>query len=229
MAEFPTPTRSALSPLLAAMYRVRRLRPLVVRAALRLEGGAFGTVTVRRLLAEHHGVEVGEYSYGPCLVPGAFPSGVSVGRYVSIAQGVSVIRRNHPSDRLSTHPAFFNRNLRFVAEDEVPFRPLTIGHDAWIGERAIITAGCERIGIGAIVGSAAVVTRDVPDFAIVAGVPAKVLRYRFPEEVRARVLESRWWERDLRELAEHRGLFLRELSDAGAAEVLAALREDGRG
>lgn len=225
MQSYPMPTRSALAPLLRAMYRVRRLRGLAVRAALRFEGGAFSTVTVRELLAEHHGVDVGDYSYGPCMVPGAFPAGVTIGRYVSIAQGVSVIRRNHPSDRLSTHPAFFNKNLRFIDHDEVPFRPLSIGHDAWIGERAIITAGCERIGIGAIIGSAAVVTKDVPDFAIVAGVPAKLIRFRFPEDVQQRVLASRWWERDLRGLAEFRELFMKELHDSPAAAILDALQE----
>jgi virginiamycin A acetyltransferase len=228
MQSYPVPTRSALSPLLTAMYGVRRLRALAVRTALRLEGGAFSTVTVRELLARHHGVEVGDYSYGPCLIPGAFPAGVTIGRYVSIAQGVSVLRRNHPSDRLSTHPAFFNKNLRFVGQDEVPFLPLTIGHDAWIGERAIITAGCGRIGVGAIVGSAAVVTKDVPDFAIVGGVPAKLIRYRFPEEVRQRVLASRWWERDLRGLAEFRGLFMKELHDSAGAAMLDAFEERER-
>ncbi|MBZ5583330.1 MAG: hypothetical protein LAQ30_14200 [Acidobacteriia bacterium] len=59
----------------------------------------------------------------------------------------------------------------------------------------MITSNCVRIGIGAVVGAGAIVTKDVPDFAIVAGNPARILRYRFPETTRQRILESRWWER----------------------------------
>jgi acetyltransferase-like isoleucine patch superfamily enzyme len=89
-----------------------------------------------------------------------------------------------------------------VPEDNLPRGRLEIGHDAWLGVNSIITTGCHRIGIGAVVGAGAVVTKDVPDFAIVGGNPARILRYRFPEDLRQRILDSRWWERSIDECAE---------------------------
>jgi hypothetical protein len=124
---------------------------------------------------------------------------VTVGKYVSVAGGVRVFVRNHPLERLSLHPFFYDSGFGWVTEDSLPFGRLEIGHDAWLGANAIITSKCHRVGIGAVIGAGAVVTRDVPDFAIVAGNPARILRYRFPEDLRRRILESRWWERSVEE------------------------------
>jgi acetyltransferase-like isoleucine patch superfamily enzyme len=99
------------------------------------------------------------------------------------------------------HPFFYNSNLGYVPQDNIPEGDLAIGHDSWIGECAIITSKCSRIGIGAVVGAGAVVTRDVPDFAIVAGNPAKLIRYRFERSEIERKLASRWWEKPPSELA----------------------------
>ncbi|MEM1329469.1 MAG: CatB-related O-acetyltransferase [Planctomycetota bacterium] len=164
------------------------------------EGNRMHSHTLRVLIEKYHGVRVGAYSYGPCLKPGQFPRGVVVGRYASIADGVRVFLRNHPMDWLSTHAFFFNRVLGYVPRDTVEPGELWIGHDAWIGENSIITPGCSRIGIGSVVGAGSVVTRDVPDFAIVAGTPAKQIRYRFPEATRQAILASRWWERPMSEV-----------------------------
>lgn len=160
-----------------------------------LEGGQFYSATMRDILARYHGVVVGAYSYGECMNPGEFPPGVTIGRYVSVARDVRVFRRNHPYDRASTHPFFFDSALGMVEDDNIVGHELVIEHDAWIGERAIITPGCSRIGLGAVVGAGAVVTRDVPDFAIVVGNPARLIRYRFPEHIRRLLTDSHWWER----------------------------------
>ena len=188
---------SPLAPLLLRAYRSPRFQRLCVAALLRLEGGEFYSGTLRRILERHHGVRVGAYSYGPCMVPRAFPAGVSVGRYVSVGPGVQVFLRDHPLDRLSTHPFFYNHQLGMVAEDTIPSGVLEIGHDAWIGASAIITRGCSRVGIGAVVGAGSVVTRDVQDFAIVAGNPARLKRFRFSEESREAIKASRWWDRSV--------------------------------
>ena len=73
------------------------------------------------------------------------------------------------------HPFFYNKNSGLVEIDTINTGKLIIGHDAWIGSRAIILPGCKRIGIGAVVGAGAIVTKNVPDFAIVGGNPAKNL------------------------------------------------------
>lgn len=166
-----------------------------------MEGGEFYSATLRDILMDYHGVSVGAYSYGEALIPGSFPRGVSVGRYVSVAAGVQVLLRNHPLNCVSTHPFFFNRNLGYVEQDTVEFGRLEICHDAWVGSRAIITPSCHRIGLGAVVGAGSVITKDVPDFAIVAGNPARLVRYRFDQETMTAVAESRWWERPVWELS----------------------------
>jgi len=184
---------SSLSRVLLAVCRGRHLRRICGALLLRLEGGEFYSGTLRLILEQDYGVKVGAYSYGPCMTPGVFPSGVVVGRYVSVGPGVRVFLRNHPLDRFSLHPFFYNQKLGWVVEDTIQQGQLEIGHDSWIGANAIITKGCRRIGIGSVVGAGAVVTRDVPDFAIVGGNPARVLRMRFPETVCQALKASQWW------------------------------------
>lgn len=195
--------RSALGPAIEAWYRLPRQRRWAIAAARRLEGGHFRSATLRRILAARHGVRVGAYSYGECCVPGSFPAGTVVGRYVSCAAEVRVLEGNHPTDRLSMHPYFYNPALGIVREEGIEPARLEIGHDAWIGARAIVTPQVRRIGVGAVVGAGAIVTRDVPDFAVVAGNPARILRMRFPDELCATILASRWWDRPIEEVGEH--------------------------
>lgn len=104
----------------------------------------------------------------------------------------------HPTQWVSTHPAFYSMrgqaNVSF--SDAAHFQesaPVTIGNDVWIGARAVILDGV-TIGDGAIVAAGAVVHADVPPYAIVGGVPARIIRFRFSEAVRAEIQASRWWE-----------------------------------
>jgi virginiamycin A acetyltransferase len=192
--------RSKLSKAVQSAYRWEWFQRACVVFCMRQEGGEFYSATLRDILADYHGVQVGAYSYGEALIPGSFPRGVTVGRYVSIAAGVQVLLRNHPLNCLSTHPFFFNRQLGYVKEDTVSFHALEIGHDAWVGSRAIITPGCTRIGIGAVVGAGSVVTKDVPDFAVVGGNPARTIKFRFDDATIANVLVSRWWDKPVWDL-----------------------------
>jgi virginiamycin A acetyltransferase len=193
--------RHALSPAVLKVYRWRSMRRACLSFCQRYEGGDFYSATLRDILETYHGVRVGAYSYGECLLPYSFPAGVIIGRYVSIASGVRVFLRNHPLDRLSLHPFFFNSQFGWIRKDSIPFGTLEIGHDAWIGGEALITLGCTRIGIGAVVAAGAVVTKDVPDFAIVGGNPARVIRFRFEKATIAVILSSQWWERSPAECA----------------------------
>ena len=197
--------RSVLSPWISRLYRMLqcqrrwRIGRILLMAAIRLEGGPMRSATARKLMAEFHRVEIGSYSYGDCFDP-AMPGGIKIGRYTSIATGVRMFLRNHPLDHLSTHP-FFYENCQGALET-VEFAPgrLEVGHDVWIGCNALIMPGCHRIGNGAVIGAGAIVTKNVPDFAIVVGNPAKRIRDRFSEIVMERIRQSRWWELSLEEL-----------------------------
>jgi len=206
--------------LLKAMYRVHRLRALVIRLVLFFEGSEFLSGTLRELLQHHHGVCVGAYSYGACLEAGAWPAGVTVGRYVSVGPNVQVFLRNHPMERLSMHPFFYNSALGFLHEDSISSGTLDIGHDAWIGANTIITPGCRRIGVGAVVGASSVVTKDVPDLAIVGGNPARLIRYRFNEEICHLIMESQWWEHSVDECVAQMPSMLRSLDDGSTLHPL---------
>lgn len=185
--------RSWLAPLVLLVYKLlggsrrRRVANLLIEVCVRLEGGMYTTQTGRRMLADY-GVKVGYGSYGECFRVGAFARGLTIGRYVSIAGDVRGFTQNHPLDSVSTHPFFY-------PHDSMERGQTVIESDAWIGWGAIITPGCRRIGIGAVVAAGSVVTRDVPDFAVVAGVPAQVKKFRFDEATQRAILESRWWEK----------------------------------
>jgi acetyltransferase-like isoleucine patch superfamily enzyme len=130
----------------------------------------------------------------------------SIGRYCSIAGGVRIGDYEHPTNWLSTSPFQYNAerfafspvadDCTIVPEDEQlhEFRSdgPWIGNDVWIGARATVLRGV-RIGDGAVVAAAAVVTKDVPPYAIVGGVPARVIRYRFPQPIIDRLLAVAWW------------------------------------
>ena len=199
---------SVFSPLFVLIYRALgcaqrwRLAGIVMHWLIRVEGGMYESATARKILQKYHGVEIGAYSYGECFSPGKFPQNVRVGRYVSIAGDVRVFTKNHPIDRLSTHPFFYDKRLGIVSDEKLNRGQLLIEHDAWLGIRSIITPGCNRIGIGAVVAAGAVVTKDVEDFAVVAGIPAKVIKFRFDQKTRKTILESQWWERSLDDLKE---------------------------
>jgi virginiamycin A acetyltransferase len=192
--------------------RRRAVARVVFDIVCRLEGGQMYSATVRRLIANDYKVQVDLYSYGEMFVPGACAPSVKIGRYVSMGRGVRIFTQNHPTSWVSTHPFFYEGRFKFVAQDLLEPGVNEIGNDVWIGQNAIILPGCRRIGNGAVIGAGAIVTKSVPDYAIVAGSPARILRYRFDEALRWKLLNTKWWEREPAALAEHRASMTADVS-----------------
>ncbi len=127
----------------------------------------------------------------------------NIGTFCSIGPNISLGGMGwHPNDGLSTHPAFYSSTLKagksFIELGEgIPLAkelPITkVGNDVWMGVGCTVLDGVQ-IGDGAIIAAGAVVTKDVPDYAIVGGVPARIIRYRFDEETIATLLAWRWWD-----------------------------------
>lgn len=205
--------QSSLGPLWVGAYAVRAFRPLIRSILRRSEAGLMCSATWRRIMRQYYGVELGDFSYG--FHHAALEPGTRIGHFSSCASGLQLLRRNHPPGRVSQHPLFFNRILGLVESDTIPSRsanPLTVGSDVWIGMNVIICPGCRSIGDGAIVAAGAVVTRDVPAFAIVGGNPARLIRKQFAPEVEAVVAASKWWLRPVPEIVNHLDLFSGEIT-----------------
>jgi virginiamycin A acetyltransferase len=159
---------------------------------LRWRGRQHDSAGLRAYYRDRYAIDVGMQSYG-CFDRWRMPGPIKVGRYCSIASTVRSAPINHPHDALTTHPVLFERRFGAVDRDITWDAVLTIGDDVWIGHNAMILPGCKNIGRGAIIGAGAIVTRDVPAYAIVAGNPAKLLRMRFDDATIAAIEASQWW------------------------------------
>lgn len=118
----------------------------------------------------------------------------SIGKFCSISWGVSISGGIHNYNLISPHPFIHLKSFGLVdSGEEIEKKKIIIGNDVWIGANATILPGIE-IGNGAIVGAGSVVTKNVPDYAIVVGNPAKVIKYRFSDEKIKLLKELCWWE-----------------------------------
>jgi phosphonate metabolism protein (transferase hexapeptide repeat family) len=139
----------------------------------------------------------GDYSY---VVNDSSIIYAEIGKFCSIAAHTRINPGNHPMWRAAlSHFTYRSESYGFAVEDDHEFfdwrraHKVTMGNDVWIGHGAVILPGV-NIGTGAAIGAGAVVSKDVPPFAIVGGVAAKIIRYRFDEETREGLLKLAWWD-----------------------------------
>ncbi|THB77166.1 MAG: acetyltransferase [Desulfobulbaceae bacterium] len=142
---------------------------------------------------------VGDYSY---VMERADIIYSQIGKFSNIASDVRINPGNHPVDWVSQHHFLYRlKQYGFGEQDNEAFfnwrelQQVTIGHDTWIGHRAIILPGV-TVGNGAVIAAGAVVSKDVAPYSIVAGVPAKPLRTRFPKAIWQHLEETKWWDWD---------------------------------
>jgi acetyltransferase-like isoleucine patch superfamily enzyme len=166
-------------------------------------------VTLRgQVLLEPFATMPGKNIFASCDAFSFFQSNFApptrVGRYCSISWACTIMAGDHPIHHVSTHPFtyrdYYEKLIRNKFGDAV--KPVSfnqdrgatvIGNDVWIGQNTILRNGI-TIGDGAVIAAGAVVTKDVPPYAIMGGNPAKVIRYRFDEQLREKLLASRWWQ-----------------------------------
>lgn len=170
------------------IYRLNRLYKGCEIKSPRVNKGAnlgFG-VDVAHDVEIRGNVSVGRWSY---IEPYTFVNNACIGRFCSIGRNVAIGGFQHPYSFLTTSPRVYRSILNRDYDDSS--RPVVIGNDVWIGEKAVILSG--TIGDGAIIAAGAVVTKDVEPYSIVAGVPARVIGLRFSKEQTRKLLDLQWW------------------------------------
>jgi len=131
----------------------------------------------------------------------------TIGKFGNIAADARLGPTNHPIDRPTAHHFTYRAGMYEMGEDDESIfewradQPVEVGHDVWVGHGAIVLPGV-TVGNGAVVAAGAVVSRDVPPYTVVAGVPAEPIRRRFSPEVAGRLEATEWWEWDHETLAE---------------------------
>jgi len=200
------------TPFNKILYRLyalnnRRLRDIIQSIISNNEGGAVRSKTLRKIFRDYHDIAIGMYSYGGCFDLHNIPTGTVIGRYCSFARNVYILSGNHPLTNKSMHPFFYSPYFGYVDELLITRTKLVIENDIWIGQNAIILPSVSRIENGAVIAAGAVVSKNVPPFAVVAGNPAKIIRYRFPQQVIDKIIQSAWWKKDIDDIKNNRSEF----------------------
>jgi acetyltransferase-like isoleucine patch superfamily enzyme len=207
------------------LWRITRIQARLERNILWPDSviGASSQVTSSQIGS---GVVIGER----CLIHGAYIAGavligdnsslwgpgihvlagintIKIGKFCSIAHGVTIQEYNHDHSRTTSyflHKNVFGGNMN---DDIVSKGPIIIGNDVWMGAKATVLSGV-TIGTGAVVAANCVITHDVPPYAIMAGNPAKLIKFRFDEKTRTELLQSEWWNWTLEDIRERKDFFM---------------------
>ncbi|WP_391120346.1 CatB-related O-acetyltransferase [Psychrobacillus sp. L3] len=172
------------------------------------------------------GVKIGKFTYG--YEKHCFPNSTlkEIGAFTSINESARIGEVNHPLNFISTHPFLYTPKDKILGYEGVPGildkkdtidvydissnEEIIIGNDVWIGANVVVLPGV-TIGDGAVIGAGAIVTKDVPPYSIVVGVPAKVIKYRFNDQEINELLKIKWWNWELEKIKKNAEFFKKPL------------------
>lgn len=170
----------------------------------------------RNVINKNNYIKNCSFGYASFMGENNFFVDACVGKFCSIGNNVKVISATHPSSVfVSTHPAFYRSQYGIFKNTSLKFTELItydenvcvlVGNDVWIGDNVLIKGGV-KIGDGAIIAMGSVVVKDVEPYSIVGGVPAKNIRSRFNSNEIQKLIEFKWWNRDIEWIDKHLGCF----------------------
>ena len=172
------------------MHKIKTMLRTVFKSSDVAREATVGTIGVQIMDNSHvdNRTRIDSYTY---IGYNSTVTATTIGRYCSIANNVSIGVGEHELNQISTNSLFYDNPKQILLS-----KPCTIGNDVWIGVDSIIRRGI-TIGNGAVIGANSFVNTNVPPYAIVAGSPATLIKYRFTPEQIARIESSKWWEHDL--------------------------------
>jgi acetyltransferase-like isoleucine patch superfamily enzyme len=170
------------------------IRKIAIQAGLKKDGLPVGHYRIHDTAVAKNST-IGDYTY---ITAHTLIESTDIGKFCSIGPNTVIGYGNHPVNFLSSSPVFYHTEKifgqTFAAKEEFETAPrVKIGNDVWIGGNVYIKNGI-TIGDGCIVAAGAAVVKDVPPYAIVGGVPARIIKYRFPEDIIKELLKIKWWE-----------------------------------